>query len=258
MSEPMNAEQPAAEPPKAPVADAPGSPKVSPLDRPPQPGVRRPSSASRTFAQNKPKNEKPLNPGGKPQTLDKRDFVGGKPNARELDKLIEEMNQAMAGFNVESTVEKETRRTGPTPPQTGRKKGKVMSDPRPGRVHRRARRPQPGRAADACSSPTDRPPSATERRVRHRRLRRRQRPARPDPRRAARSSTPTGPPSPTACSSRPASPAPTRKGGPHGRRQRHPRLHADQPDRPLPRRERRAVRQPTALSAGHRGQPRGT
>jgi small subunit ribosomal protein S1 len=123
MSEPTNANQPASEPAPA----VPPEPKASPLDRPPQPGARRPGGASRTFPQNKPRSEKPLNPGGKPQLLDKKDFLGAKPNNRELDKLIEdEMNQAMAGFDVSSTVEKADKPSSPAQPDTGRKKGTVV------------------------------------------------------------------------------------------------------------------------------------
>ena len=117
MSEPLNADQPAPEASPKPVADASGSsgpvlspmakPAPSPLDRAPAPGARRPGGADRPFPQNKfPKGDRPSNPGGKPQSLDKTDFVGAKPNNRELDKLIEdEMNQAMAGFDVTKTTE---------------------------------------------------------------------------------------------------------------------------------------------------------
>src|SRR5207247_876438 len=112
MAEPSNADQAAPEPTKTPVANASGSPapvlspvpKAAPsaLDRAPQPGARRPGGATRPFLTNKvPKGDRPPNPGGKPQLLDKKGFVGAKPNNRELDKLIEdEMNQAMAGFDV--------------------------------------------------------------------------------------------------------------------------------------------------------------
>jgi small subunit ribosomal protein S1 len=135
MSEPSNAEQPAQSPPETPpgpVADAPGSPnaagsqKANPLDRPPQPGARRPGGASRAFPQNQfPKGDRPLNPGGKPADLGKQDFVGAKPNNRELDKLIEdELNQAMAGFDVKTTVIEEAKPAGGA--ATGRKKGRVV------------------------------------------------------------------------------------------------------------------------------------
>ena len=46
-----------------------------------------------------------------------------------------------------------------------------------------------------------------------------------------------------------------RQGGARGRRQRHPRLHADQPDRPGSGRGRLGVRQPEVQSDRHRGQP---
>ena len=45
------------------------------------------------------------------------------------------------------------------------------------------------------------------------------------------------------------------QGRPGGRRRRHPRLPADQPDRPQPRRGRRRLRQPEAPRDRHRGQP---
>ena len=44
------------------------------------------------------------------------------------------------------------------------------------------------------------------------------------------------------------------QGGRRGRRRRHPRVHAHQPDRPQPRRGRRGVRQPEAPRDRHRGQ----
>ena len=136
MSEPLNAEQPAPEASPKPVADASGSsgpvlspmvkPAPSPLDRAPAPGARRPGGADRPFPQNKfPKGDRPSNPGGKPQSLDKTDFVGAKPNNRELDKLIEdEMNQAMAGFDVTKTTEAEPKPA--TPSKPGRKKGIIV------------------------------------------------------------------------------------------------------------------------------------
>ncbi|HXD87763.1 MAG TPA: S1 RNA-binding domain-containing protein [Urbifossiella sp.] len=112
------AETPAAPPPAKPA---------SPLDRPPQPGARRPGGASRPFSQNKPRADRPVNPGGKPQLLDKKDFVGAKPNNRELDKLIEdELNQAMAGFDVTRTVEVEPKPANAAPQQGGRKKGTIV------------------------------------------------------------------------------------------------------------------------------------
>ncbi len=136
MSEPLNADQPTPEASPKPVADASGSsapvlspmvkPAPSPLDRAPAPGARRPGGADRPFPQNKfPKGDRPSNPGGKPQSLDKTDFVGAKPNNRELDKLIEdEMNQAMAGFDVTKTTEAEPKPA--TPAKPGRKKGIIV------------------------------------------------------------------------------------------------------------------------------------
>ncbi len=75
---------------------------------PPRPGGPRPGGATRPFPQGDkpfPKGDKPLNPGGMPQNLERREFGGLKPNNRELDAMIEEeLNQAMTGFSVESTV----------------------------------------------------------------------------------------------------------------------------------------------------------
>lgn len=118
-------------PPGSPAAD--GKPKLPPdaFFRKPQPGAPRPGGADRPFPQGqKPRSDKPLNPGGMPQQLDKRDFDAYKPNNRELDKMIEdEMAAAMAGFDVSATVaQAETqqkpsaRPTGPT----GRKVGVVV------------------------------------------------------------------------------------------------------------------------------------
>ncbi|MFO0804661.1 MAG: S1 RNA-binding domain-containing protein [Gemmataceae bacterium] len=107
MSEPQNPETPATPAPiPAPAAEAAAPTAPSPLDRKPQPGARRPGGPTRPFPQNKgPRPDKPMNPGGKPPQLDKKDFGGAKPNNRELDKLIEdELAQAMAGFDVSATV----------------------------------------------------------------------------------------------------------------------------------------------------------
>ena len=134
----MAEQQPNAEVPQTPVAEAtappvpvaPAKPPAppSPLDRRPAPGARRPGGASLRFPQSqKPQSDKPLNPGGKPQQLDKKDFSGAKPNNRELDKLIEdELNQAMAGFDVTSTVVAEEKK--PAAPKTPgqRKKGTIV------------------------------------------------------------------------------------------------------------------------------------
>jgi len=128
MTEP-NAETPAPTTVTPPAADAAGSTAApaSPLDRKPNPGARRPGGATRPFPQNKPKNEKPLNPGGKPQDLGKREFAGAKPNNRELDKLIEdELNQAMAGFDVTTTVAVEEQKTAAPMAATKRKSGTIV------------------------------------------------------------------------------------------------------------------------------------
>src|SRR6185437_8404369 len=125
MTEPAN-DSPAPSPAVPPTSEAPATKPASPLDRPPQPGTRRPGGASRPFPQ-KPKGDRPVNPGGKPQLLDKKDFVGAKPNNRELDKLIEdELNQAMARFDVTRTVEVEPKPANAAPQQGGRKKGTIV------------------------------------------------------------------------------------------------------------------------------------
>jgi small subunit ribosomal protein S1 len=114
------------------VPPAPTPAFVPGKNAPPRPGGPRPGGASRPFPQGHkpfPKGEKPQNPGGSPPQL--RDFVALKPNNRELDAMIEdELNQAMAGFNVESTVaEAETMQkpvaAGATTGQ--RKKGRVIA-----------------------------------------------------------------------------------------------------------------------------------
>ena len=146
MNDPTTPDQPTPEPqpqnpPQAPAANAPGAPAAgtpapgSPLDRAPQPGTRRPGGASRPFPGGRsafPRGERPQNPGGAPPQLDKRDFHAGKPNKRELDKLIEdELNAAMAGFDVQSTVaqaenQNKGRAGGPAPAAGGRKKGRIV------------------------------------------------------------------------------------------------------------------------------------
>jgi small subunit ribosomal protein S1 len=71
-----------------------------------------------------------MNPGGAPPQLDKRDFGALKPNSRELDKLIEdELNEAMAGFDVQSTVAQaeDVQRARPAGAVPGsRKKGRIV------------------------------------------------------------------------------------------------------------------------------------
>lgn len=118
-------------PPGSPAAD--GKPKLPPdafFRRPPQPGAPRPGGADRPFPQGqKPRSDKPLNPGGAPPQLDRRDFDAYKPNNRELDKQIEdELNAAMAGFDVSATVAQAETRQRPEAPKgpTGRKVGVIV------------------------------------------------------------------------------------------------------------------------------------
>jgi len=102
------------------------------FSRPPRPGAPRPGGASRPFPRSdKPQNrgDKPNVPGGSPPEHGLRDFGAHKPNNRELDKMIEdEMNQAMAGFSVESTV------VNPESEQKPQGAGKVPGQRRKGRV----------------------------------------------------------------------------------------------------------------------------
>ena len=118
-------------PPGSPAAD--GKPKLPPdaFFRRPQPGAPRPGGTDRPFPQGqKPRSDKPLNPGGAPPQLDQRDFGAFKPNNRELDKMIEdEMNAAMAGFDVSATVAQAETQQKPQAPKlrpTGRKVGVVV------------------------------------------------------------------------------------------------------------------------------------
>lgn len=119
-------------PPGSPAAD--GKPKLPPdafFRRPPQPGGPRPGGSDRPFPQGqKPRTDKPLNPGGMPQQLDKRDFHAFKPNNRELDKQIEEeMAAAMADFDVSATVAQAENQQKPSARPTGpsgRKLGVVV------------------------------------------------------------------------------------------------------------------------------------
>jgi small subunit ribosomal protein S1 len=93
----------------------------------PRPGGPRPGGGNRPF----PRGDRPRDTGAKPQQLDKFEFGGAKPNNRELDKMIEdEMNAAMAGFNVESTVAKEEAQQKPkgvgAAPASSRKRGRIV------------------------------------------------------------------------------------------------------------------------------------
>jgi ribosomal protein S1 len=120
---------PAPEPPAS--ASAPLPPATPGKPPPPRPGAPRPGGPSRQF----PKKEKPLlrgdrpqNPGGAPPLL--RDFAANKPNARELDAMIEdELNQAMAGFSIEKEVAQADTRNKPAATSGGpgqRKKGRII------------------------------------------------------------------------------------------------------------------------------------
>jgi small subunit ribosomal protein S1 len=129
-------ENPGTPPAAAPATPAAGAPKpAGPAvpggagrGGPPRPGGPRPGGSTRPFPQgNRPPRDKPVNPGGAPPQL--RDFHSQKPNNRELDAMIEaELNQAMSGFDVQSTVvEEETVRKPHVPgTPTPRKKGRVV------------------------------------------------------------------------------------------------------------------------------------
>lgn len=120
----------AAAAPEAPAATGPtpaGSGSRPPRPGPPRPGAPRLGGSTRPFPTgSRPPREKPVNPGGAPPLL--RDFAAHKPNNRELDQLIEaELNQAMAGFNVESTVaEPEPTRPAAAAAPGQRRKGRIL------------------------------------------------------------------------------------------------------------------------------------
>jgi small subunit ribosomal protein S1 len=132
---PTGAAETGAAPPET-AAAAPGTPPAPPAAgsrpsrfSPPRPGAPRPGGSTRPLpSSNRPPREKPLNPGGAPPIL--RDFAANKPNNRELDKLIEEeLNQAMAGFSVESTVAQAETTLAPQAPGSlagQRRKGRVL------------------------------------------------------------------------------------------------------------------------------------
>jgi small subunit ribosomal protein S1 len=145
MNDPSNPGEPAPQqqqPPEqpatpAPTAEAAGTPPPAKpgdaLSRPPKPGAPRREGPSRSFPQGRspfPRSERPRDTGGQVPQLDKRDFAAAKPNNRELDKLIEdELAQAMAGFDVQSTVAEQEQRPahGAAGAQkTARKKGRVV------------------------------------------------------------------------------------------------------------------------------------
>ncbi|MBX9584344.1 MAG: S1 RNA-binding domain-containing protein [Gemmataceae bacterium] len=116
----------------SPAAD--GKPKLPPdaFFRRPQPGGPRPGGSDRPFPKgDKPfvRSDKPLNPGGMSQQLDRKEFGALKPNNRELDKLIEdEMAAAMAGFDVSATVAQAENQQKPQAPKGpgGRKVGVIV------------------------------------------------------------------------------------------------------------------------------------
>jgi small subunit ribosomal protein S1 len=120
--------------PPTPTAPAgPGSPPQQPprpggfQKGPPRPGGPRRGGGDRPFPQGRnpfPRGDRPQNPGGAPPQLDRRDFAALKPNARELDKQIEdELNEAMAGFDVQATVVQEEKQPRPA---GARKKGRIV------------------------------------------------------------------------------------------------------------------------------------
>ncbi len=143
--------------PTGPGHTPPRNPAGSGLSRPPKPGARRPGGASRPFPRSdkqQPQGDKPYSPGSAPPQQLIRDFAAHKPNNRELDTLIEdELNQAMAGFNVESTVadqesEQKSQASRSVPGQ--RRKRSHCWHPRQGCVHRSARRAKSGSASAAA------------------------------------------------------------------------------------------------------------
>lgn len=111
-------------PPNAGNAPAPGGKGA------PQPGGPRrggPGGPGGRGGDRPRRSDKPYNPGGAPPVLD---FGANKPNARELDKLIEgELAQAMEGFDVAASVaqkENVQRPQAPARSASGRKVGVVV------------------------------------------------------------------------------------------------------------------------------------
>ena len=99
-------------------------------------------------------SDRPRNDGSIPMPLDKQDFAAAKPNKRALDADIEaEMAAAMGAVDVTARTGQrrdaaEAGRGGGRGQPAGRPQaGHGDEHPRQGRVHRRARRPQPGDAA---------------------------------------------------------------------------------------------------------------
>jgi len=134
--EPTSPTPPAAEPPAAPTplegTTTPVTPSAPARPAPPRPGAPRPGGPSRQFPKGDkpfPRGDRPQNPGGAPPQL--RDFAAQKPNNRELDAMIEdELNNAMAGFSIESEVAKTEAQAKPKAAGTApgqRKKGRIVS-----------------------------------------------------------------------------------------------------------------------------------
>ncbi len=120
---------PAYGPAPLPQTTAGKAPAPSPAGKgPPQAGQRRFGPSGPNRGGDRPRrSDKPYNPGGAPPVLD---FGANKPNARELDKLIEdELAQAMEGFDVAASVAKQESVQKPQAPSktaSGRKTGVVV------------------------------------------------------------------------------------------------------------------------------------
>ena len=121
--------------PPGPAGAPGGPPRGGYQQRPPLPGGPRPGGASRPYGGGGgggsdkpfPRSERPKDFGDKPPRLDAREFGALKPNNRELDKMIEdELNQAMAGFDVKDTVAAPEAAPGGGPKPKGRKSGVVV------------------------------------------------------------------------------------------------------------------------------------
>lgn len=111
-------------------ATQPNPPQPGALPKgPPRPGGPR-RGGDRPFPQGRnpfPRGDRPKNPGGAPPQLDRRDFAALKPNSRELDQQIEdELNAAMAGFDVQTTVAQAETQSRPAAPAGQRKKGRIV------------------------------------------------------------------------------------------------------------------------------------
>ncbi len=121
----MNEPNLPSDPNPAPVPASDPGPNLQPSG--PRPGFRgppRPGQPGEPRGRDRfPRGERPKVDGTKPPDIAVRDFLGAKPNARDLDKSIEdELNAALAGFDVSGTVASEESKSKPAPGQAPAKK----------------------------------------------------------------------------------------------------------------------------------------